>query len=530
MPNKVLFGPEKLATISTPGLLKASGSGSGLQLDSSGYLKLSYPGANTIKAGSNLYAPVVVGIQHESVFYGLAKAAGDSTQAASSNAVGTYTDNAKTAIQNMLSVPSSNNPIFTGSFSLGRKENTTVGANSFAFGYAVEASGNGSHAEGSDTTASGIASHAEGALTTASNVMSHAEGAMTVASGTYAHAEGNSTIASHVTSHAEGNQTTASGAASHAEGYLCTATNEGAHAEGIGSTAAGRDSHAEGLITIASGQATHAAGKWNIDLNEGTAANNFGTYAEIIGNGTSDNTKSNARALDWTGNEYLNGYLYVGCNADSSGGTRVPHDIQINGSSIVNNGVATIPAATTSSYGVVKVGNGLEFNNNTGAICTDNAADATVKAGVSTSSVLNPARQHIAVFYGLAKAAGDTYQASSNNTIGNYTLPAKSKIYEMLSSPVIISGVTTTTIDAYPGITYVCGEMTSISISVPPSGCIDVLFKSGSTPTTLTITPTKTGVTAINWANGFDPATIEANATYEINILDGEYGVACKWT
>ena len=62
MPNKVLFGPEKLATTSTPGLLKASGSGSGLQLDSNGYLKLNYPSSSVIKTGTNLYAPVVVGI------------------------------------------------------------------------------------------------------------------------------------------------------------------------------------------------------------------------------------------------------------------------------------------------------------------------------------------------------------------------------------------------------------------------------------------------------------------------------------
>jgi hypothetical protein len=30
-------------------------------------------------------------------------------------------------------------------------------------------------------------------------------------------------------------------------------------------------------------------------------------YAEIIGNGTADNARSNARALDWNGNEYLKG-------------------------------------------------------------------------------------------------------------------------------------------------------------------------------------------------------------------------------
>ena len=46
--------------------------------------------------------------------------------------------------------------------SLGRKSGTTVGANSFAVGYNVEASGSCSHAEGSYTTASNYASHACG--------------------------------------------------------------------------------------------------------------------------------------------------------------------------------------------------------------------------------------------------------------------------------------------------------------------------------------------------------------------------------
>ena len=47
---------------------------------------------------------VVAKDQHKSMFYGMAKAAGDNTQAASANAVGTYTDDAKIAIQKMLGI------------------------------------------------------------------------------------------------------------------------------------------------------------------------------------------------------------------------------------------------------------------------------------------------------------------------------------------------------------------------------------------------------------------------------------------
>ena len=42
--------------------------------------------------------------QHYATFYGLAKASGDTTQSASSNAVGVYTDNAKASIKAMLGI------------------------------------------------------------------------------------------------------------------------------------------------------------------------------------------------------------------------------------------------------------------------------------------------------------------------------------------------------------------------------------------------------------------------------------------
>lgn len=54
------------------------------------------------KAGSNSIMPITAAVQHSSAFFGLAKAAGDITQSASSNAVGTYTENAKSKISEML--------------------------------------------------------------------------------------------------------------------------------------------------------------------------------------------------------------------------------------------------------------------------------------------------------------------------------------------------------------------------------------------------------------------------------------------
>ena len=81
------------------------------RFSNSGALYINIPTSAYIKSGTHSYRPIVPKIQHESTFYGLAKASGDTTQSASSNAVGTYTDEAKASIQAMLDVPSNDNVV-----------------------------------------------------------------------------------------------------------------------------------------------------------------------------------------------------------------------------------------------------------------------------------------------------------------------------------------------------------------------------------------------------------------------------------
>ena len=171
---------------------------------------------------------------------------------------GSYNDlSNKPTIPDMSTKMDKDNPTGTGSFSLNRKANTTVGDYSFAEGYSTTASGNRSHAEGEHTTASGIYSHAEG--------------------------------------------------------YSATASGDCTHAEGYSTTASGGRSHAEGHSTTASGDCQHVQGKYNVE-----DTNN--QYADIIGNGNSRQGK-NIEATDWNGNKHLKGDLYTGCNDDSTGGT-----------------------------------------------------------------------------------------------------------------------------------------------------------------------------------------------------------------
>lgn len=171
----------------------------------------------------------------------------------------------------------------------------------------------GAIVEGSlNNTASGYASHAEGLQTVASGARSHAEGYRTTASDYTSHAEGDGTTASGYISHAEGLSTTASGQASHAEGSTTTASGDFSHAEGGATKALGEHSHAEGFNTIAKHQSQHVFGEFNIEDPSSNASDLKGTYVEIVGKGISDRSRSNARTLDWQGNERLAGSLTLG--------------------------------------------------------------------------------------------------------------------------------------------------------------------------------------------------------------------------
>ena len=122
----------------------------------------------------------------------------------------------------------------------------------------------------------------------------------------------------------------------------------------------------------------------------------------------------------------------------------------------------------------------------------------------------------------MAKAAGDTSQSSSSNTVGTYTENAQSKINDMLNAPVTVSG-TTPTITAKSGIRYICGEVSTLSITPPASGDMEVIFSSGSTATVLTVPST------VKFPAWFDPTDLEANVTYDIIITNAIYGVVTSW-
>lgn len=185
-------------------------------------------------------------------------------------------------------------------------QTTAKGSYTHAEGYGTFANGAAAHAEGYDTKATARYSHAEGASTTASGNNSHAEGNSTTASGHYSHAEGNFTTSAGGYSHAEGNyaQTREDGTYAHAEGSYTQATKTGAHAEGNYTEANAAFAHTEGYYTKANSAYQHVRGRYNI-------ADDANTYATIIGNGDADSNRKNIHTLDWNGEAWFAGDLYV---------------------------------------------------------------------------------------------------------------------------------------------------------------------------------------------------------------------------
>lgn len=96
-----------------------------------------------------------------------------------------------------------------------------------------------------------------------------------------------------------------------AEGVETTASGNYSHAEGSFTIASGHASHTEGFYTTAQRRSQHVFGEYNVLDVTGSTTSDKGTYVEIVGNGTSS-TRSNARTLDWSGNETLAGTLTIG--------------------------------------------------------------------------------------------------------------------------------------------------------------------------------------------------------------------------
>lgn len=94
--------------------------------------------------------------------------------------------------------------------------------------------------------------------------------------------------------------------------------------------------------------------------------------------------------------------------------------------------------------------------------------------------------------------------------------------WEWGGGSVAVSG-STPTIVAESDKRYICGEVSTIDFTPSATGVCDVVFTSGSTPAVLTVPNT------VKFPSWFDPTSLDADTTYEINVLNGVYGAVMAW-
>lgn len=233
-----------------------------------------------------------------------------------------------------------------------------AGENSAVQGNNTTATGWNAHAEGDRTKATGSSSHAEGSYTQADGGSSHAEGSNTKATGGYSHSEGYNTEASGTNSHAEGDNTVANRRGMHAEGKY-NLYDSAKYADVVSSgiefnwrnmyaaseytfdadtgyyTLVNAEPKSEaviGLYYASSGQYENGtiselekpislidSNRYKTEKHQSNlAANLQGKYVHIVGNGDSS-ARSNAYTLDWDGNGWFAGDVFVGGASQDEG-------------------------------------------------------------------------------------------------------------------------------------------------------------------------------------------------------------------
>ena len=475
-----------IATTSATGAVKV---GNGLAAYNNA-VHLATVSSTDVKQGTNYWKALIPVFQHESTFYGLAKAAGDTTQSQSSNAVGQYTDNAKDSIQNMLGITpliashesdpfESAHNVIGELFIIGGKlyrtktaltagEYVNEGTNVEVVNVAgvLDEKVNDVQVNGTSITENGVANIPYAAWNKVGVVQVNA---------TRGTAMSGSTISTFPVDSAT--------------------VKAGTQAYQPITPAHQHESVFYGLAKVA-GDSTQSA-----------SDNAVGTYT--------DEAKASIQTM-----------LGVPSSDD------VVSDVQINGTSIISNGTANIPMATSSTLGAcfANQNRGIAVRTSSetdaGQLYTVRAYNSAIKLAAEEYRPIVPLTQHVSVFYGLAKLAGADMSTSSNE-IGTYTDEAKTAIKQMLGvkdnydSFIVDVDGTDPTITGQPSYRYNCGEVLSLSITPPESGTIDFRFTSGSTPTVLTLPQT---VKMPEWW-----VEVEANTIYEMCITDGVYCGVMSW-
>ena len=86
----------------------------------------------------------------------------------------------------------------------------------------------------------------------------------------------------------------------------------------LSTVAGGRDNEAKAYSSFAVGEGVIAGGRHQFACGKYCVEDTNDSYAEVVGNGADDNNRSNARTLDWSGNEVLAGGLTINGELEST--------------------------------------------------------------------------------------------------------------------------------------------------------------------------------------------------------------------
>ena len=411
-------------------------------------LAINAASASAIKGGQSYWDPLIPQRQHMSVFYGLAKAAGVD-MASSSNPVGTYTDEAKTAIRAMLDVPPTED-IPSVPVEDVRISGVSIVKDGIAdLPIAIEVPG-----------VVRIGATAYG-LTIVNNPNHQDYGIVKLFPANDTDIK-SGTRASRAIDPAHQHQAVFYGLAK-AAGDDTQKESENA----VGTYTEAAKTAIRGMLDAVGSEdyATSAkAGVIKVNPTYGTDVTGGGSILTLapatlsgIKNGTSSarpiTPQNQHQAVFYglakiAGQDEKNSELTVGQYTEAAkiairamlgalGVEDIPaipvQDVQINRSSILDNGVANIPIATDAVPGAARfhADYGLAINGSN-PVRIISASSARIKAGAHEYTPIVPYRQHESTFYGLAKAAGDVTQSQSSNAVGTYTEEAKTAIRTML--------------------------------------------------------------------------------------------------
>lgn len=188
-------------------------------------------------------------------------------------------------------------------------------------------------------------------------------------------------------------------------------------------------------------------------------------------------------------------------------------DVKIDQSSIVDqDGVATIPLASSSDLGVVKIPVGGLSVDSAGNLRTSPASSIMIQNAQGAYQPITPGMQSRSVFYGLAQVAG--LVGFAGLTYGTYTNEAIDKILTLLGvyNRILSPAGNTHTLLPCP-FSYAFGEKAELNITVTANSEYHFSFSCpAGTPTVLTMT----GATATS-----GDVILEAGGYYEVNVWNG---------